>query len=151
MDQAVVHGCTWRLNLWQHAAGYSLWTNRSFKTPLLAAALVCIFGNVLYAVGYDVKTLWILLASRLLVGFGKPMQLVLGVYLEQTLAVCLPHCHRSVARHTAVTIPCLEQTHLHSPLKLQGPFHIEQIGWSLHWLQFGAAIRRLLCFWLTLS
>ena len=53
-------------------AGYSLWTNRSFKTPLLVAALVCIFGNVLYAVGYDVKTLWILLVSRLLVGFGKP-------------------------------------------------------------------------------
>lgn len=129
VDQAIVHDCTWQLNLWQHAAGYSLWTNRSFKTPLLAAALVCIFGNVLYAVGYDVKTLWILLASRLLVGFGKPMQLVLGVYMEQTLAVCLPHCHRSVARHTAVALPCLEQAHLHSPPKLQGPFHIEQIGW----------------------
>ena len=53
-------------------AGYSLWTNRSFKNPLLAAALVCIFGNVVYAVGYDVKALWVLLASRLLVGFGKP-------------------------------------------------------------------------------
>lgn len=53
-------------------AGYSLWTNRSFKTPLLTAALVCIVGNVVYAVGYDVKALWILLASRLLVGFGKP-------------------------------------------------------------------------------
>ncbi len=53
------------------ALGYSLWTNKSFKAPLLAAALACICGNVLYGAGYDAKALWILLASRLLVGFGK--------------------------------------------------------------------------------
>lgn len=53
------------------ALGYSLWTNKSFKAPLLAAALACICGNVLYGAGYDAKALWTLLASRLLVGFGK--------------------------------------------------------------------------------
>ncbi|KAL0025314.1 hypothetical protein WJX79_004533 [Trebouxia sp. C0005] len=53
------------------ALGYSLWTNKSFKAPLLAAALACICGNVLYGAGYDAKALWILLASRLLVGFGS--------------------------------------------------------------------------------
>ena len=69
-------------------AGYSLWTNRSFKTPLLAAAVACIAGNVLYALGYDVKTLWILLASRLLVGFGKLCHLA----IVQTLP-CLPYSY----------------------------------------------------------
>ena len=48
-----------------------MWTNRSFKAPIIAASLACIIGNILYAAGYDVKTLWILMASRLMVGFGK--------------------------------------------------------------------------------
>ena len=51
--------------------GYSLWTNKSFKLPLLGGAVACILGNCLYALGYDSKALWLLLASRLVVGLGK--------------------------------------------------------------------------------
>ena len=54
-----------------HSAGYSLWTNCSFKRPLIAASLACIVGNLLYIMGYDAKALWILLGSRLMVGFGR--------------------------------------------------------------------------------
>jgi len=66
------------------ALGYSLWTNKSFKAPLLAAALACICGNVLYGAGYDAKALWILLASRLLVGFGKLKAIALLLNSVQT-------------------------------------------------------------------
>lgn len=52
-------------------AGYSVWTNSSFKAPLISSAVACILGNALYCIGYDTKWLSILMAARLLTGLGK--------------------------------------------------------------------------------
>lgn len=75
---SLVQGCEacWLVFFWQTpsnqaaCAGYSLWTNRSFKLPLLAGATACILGNCLYSMGYDARALWLLLVSRLVVGLG---------------------------------------------------------------------------------
>ena len=48
-----------------------MWTNSSFKAPLISSAVACILGNTLYCIGYDTKWLSILMAARLLTGLGK--------------------------------------------------------------------------------
>ena len=53
------------------AAVYSKWTNSSFKAPLITSAFACLAGNVLYCAGYDMKSIWVLTASRLVLGFGE--------------------------------------------------------------------------------
>ena len=52
-------------------AGYSVWTNSSFKAPLISSAIACILGNALYCIGYDTKWLSMLMAARLLTGLGE--------------------------------------------------------------------------------
>jgi len=52
-------------------AGYSVWTNSSFKAPLISSAIACILGNTLYCIGYDTKWLSVLMAARLLTGLGE--------------------------------------------------------------------------------
>lgn len=54
-----------------HCAGYSIWTNSSFKAPLICSAVACILGNALYCLGYDTKWLYMLMAARLVTGLGK--------------------------------------------------------------------------------
>ena len=51
-------------------AGYSLWSNRSFKAPVVAGAVACLAGNVLYCLSYDARALWMLMLSRFVMGFG---------------------------------------------------------------------------------
>ncbi|KAL3144746.1 hypothetical protein ABBQ38_001867 [Trebouxia sp. C0009 RCD-2024] len=51
--------------------GYSVWTNSSFKAPLISSAIACILGNTLYCIGYDCKWLSVLMAARLLTGLGS--------------------------------------------------------------------------------
>ena len=53
------------------AAGYSVWTNSSFKAPLISSAIACILGNTLYCIGYDTKWLTMLMAARLVTGLGN--------------------------------------------------------------------------------
>ena len=53
-------------------AGYSLWSNRSFKAPVVAGAVACLLGNVLYCLSYDARALWLLMLSRFVMGFGAP-------------------------------------------------------------------------------
>ncbi len=54
-------------------AGYSLWSNRSFKTPVVAGAVACLLGNVLYCLSYDTRLLWMLMLSRFVMGFGASL------------------------------------------------------------------------------
>jgi MFS family permease len=51
-------------------AGYSLWSNRSFKAPVVAGAVACLLGNILYCFSYDARALWMLVLSRFVMGFG---------------------------------------------------------------------------------
>lgn len=53
------------------AMGYSVWSNRSFKQPLLCASVVCALGNLLVTLSYDGGGLALLLAGRLLTGAGN--------------------------------------------------------------------------------
>ena len=53
-----------------HCAGYSIWTKYSFKMPVLAGALTCLVSNVLYILSYETRSLWLLLLSRFVLGFG---------------------------------------------------------------------------------
>eukprot|EP00892_Ulva_mutabilis_P003282 jgi/Ulvmu1/1325/UM011_0053.1 len=53
------------------AMGYSVWSNRTFKRPLLCASVVCAFGNLLVTLSYDTGGLALLLAGRLLTGAGN--------------------------------------------------------------------------------
>ena len=52
-------------------AGYSVWTDTSYKWPLLASAVACIIGNLAYCLSYDTGSLLLLLVGRLVTGFGK--------------------------------------------------------------------------------
>lgn len=46
----------------------SRWSNKSYFWPLVFSSLVLCLGNLLYAVAYDLNSLWILLLGRLLCG-----------------------------------------------------------------------------------
>ena len=51
-------------------AGYSKWTNTTFKAPLLFSAASCLAGNLMYCYAFDARYLWALYAARLLTGLG---------------------------------------------------------------------------------
>lgn len=59
-------------------AGYSVWTDYSYKAPLITSAMACIIGNLAYCLSYDTGSLILLLVGRLVTGFGAPsLQLAL--------------------------------------------------------------------------
>ena len=71
-------------------AGYSIWTNSSFKSPLICSAIACILGNFLYCLGYDTKWLTLLMAARLVTGLGE-------LSLRDCVFVVLAAAHYSAA------------------------------------------------------
>ncbi|XP_020203552.1 SPX domain-containing membrane protein At4g22990 isoform X1 [Cajanus cajan] len=50
---------------------FSAWSNKSYFRPLVFSSIVLFLGNVLYALAYDLSSIWILLIGRLLCGFGS--------------------------------------------------------------------------------
>ena len=48
-----------------------MWTKYSFKMPVLAGALTCLLSNVLYILSYEARSLWLLVLSRFVLGFGE--------------------------------------------------------------------------------
>ncbi len=53
-------------------AGYSVWTNHNYKSPLIASGLACLVGNLAYCLSYDWSAVWLLFLARLITGFGAP-------------------------------------------------------------------------------
>lgn len=53
-------------------AGYSVWTNHDYKSPLIASGLACLIGNLAYCLSYDWNAVWLLFLARLITGFGEP-------------------------------------------------------------------------------
>jgi len=49
---------------------YSWWANRSYKSPLIFAAVCSVSGNLIYSLALSRKSLKMVLAGRLLNGFG---------------------------------------------------------------------------------
>ncbi|KAF1899434.1 hypothetical protein Lal_00019562 [Lupinus albus] len=50
---------------------FSAWSNKSYFRPLVFSSVVLFLGNILYALAYDLNSIWVLLIGRLLCGFGS--------------------------------------------------------------------------------
>lgn len=47
---------------------FSAWSNRSYFKPLVFSSIVLFVGNLMYALAYDLNSIWILLIGRLFCG-----------------------------------------------------------------------------------
>ena len=47
---------------------FSAWSNKSYFRPLVFSSIVLFLGNAMYAMAYDLNSIWILLIGRLLCG-----------------------------------------------------------------------------------
>ena len=54
------------------AVGYSVWTNASYKQPILFAGTLMVIGNTLYGVAYSYESMQMCLIGRAISGFGAP-------------------------------------------------------------------------------
>nr|ARM10268.1 phosphate transporter [Malus domestica] len=50
---------------------FSAWSNRSYFKPLVFSSIVLFAGNTLYALAYDLSSIWVLLIGRLFCGLGS--------------------------------------------------------------------------------
>ncbi|CAN6202725.1 unnamed protein product [Urochloa humidicola] len=50
---------------------FSAWSNKSYFKPLIFSSIVLFLGNVCYAIAYDMNSLTVLIAGRLLCGMGS--------------------------------------------------------------------------------
>lgn len=51
---------------------YSLWSNRSFRQPLLCSGLFLIMGSFTYAIALEFHSVWMAMIGRFLQGLGAP-------------------------------------------------------------------------------
>ena len=54
------------------AVGYSIWTNKSYKQPILFAGTLMVIGNTLYGAAYSYQSMTMCLVGRAISGFGAP-------------------------------------------------------------------------------
>lgn len=47
---------------------FSAWSNKSYFKPLIFSSIVLFVGNTMYALAYDLNSIWVLLAGRLFCG-----------------------------------------------------------------------------------
>ncbi|KAK2458021.1 SPX domain-containing membrane protein [Trifolium repens] len=50
---------------------FSAWSNKSYFRPLVFSSVILFLGNAMYALAYDLNSIWILLIGRLCCGFGS--------------------------------------------------------------------------------
>ncbi|AES62432.2 putative SPX domain, major facilitator superfamily [Medicago truncatula] len=50
---------------------FSAWSNKSYFQPLVFSSIILFLGNAMYALAYDLNSIWILLIGRLCCGFGS--------------------------------------------------------------------------------
>jgi Major Facilitator Superfamily len=58
------------------AIPYSMWSNRTFRSPIILSGCLLILGNLLYASAYNFRSIHVALAGRFLTGLGAPKVLV---------------------------------------------------------------------------
>lgn len=51
---------------------YSIWSNRSFRQPLLCSGLLLIIGSFAYATAFEFHSVWMAMVGRFLQGLGAP-------------------------------------------------------------------------------
>ncbi|VEU40672.1 unnamed protein product [Pseudo-nitzschia multistriata] len=54
------------------AVGYSIWTNTSYKQPILFSGVLMVVGNTLYGAAYSQQSMVMCLVGRGISGFGAP-------------------------------------------------------------------------------
>lgn len=84
------------------AIGYSLWTNRSYKEPVLFAASLTFMGNMIYSVAYEFRSIPMCLVGRVFVGLGAPR-----VVNRRYVADATPFSLRSAASSTFAMVTAL--------------------------------------------
>ncbi|MCI27469.1 SPX domain-containing membrane protein, partial [Trifolium medium] len=47
---------------------FSAWSNKSYYRPLVFSSIILFLGNAMYALAYDLNSIWILLIGRLCCG-----------------------------------------------------------------------------------
>lgn len=47
---------------------FSAWSNKSYMKPLIFSSIVLLIGNILYALAYDLNSIYVLLIGRLFCG-----------------------------------------------------------------------------------
>ena len=70
------------------AIPYSMWTNRTFRSPVILSGCLLILGNLLYASAYNLRRIEVALAGRFLVGLGAP-KVIVRRYMADTTPVSL--------------------------------------------------------------
>ncbi|KAL8208009.1 hypothetical protein R6Q57_007421 [Mikania cordata] len=50
---------------------FSAWSNKSYIKPLIFSSIVLLMGNTLYALAYDLNSIYVLLVGRLFCGLGS--------------------------------------------------------------------------------
>ena len=70
------------------AIPYSMWTNRTFRSPVILSGCLLILGNLLYASAYNLRSIEVALAGRFLVGLGAP-KVIVRRYMADTTPVSL--------------------------------------------------------------
>ncbi|XP_068635084.1 SPX domain-containing membrane protein At4g22990-like [Aristolochia californica] len=50
---------------------FSAWSNKSYFRPLVFSSIVLLVGNTMYALAYDLHSIWVLLLGRLFCGLGS--------------------------------------------------------------------------------
>ena len=56
-----------------NGAAYSLWSNKSFKQPLLFASAASVVANICFCISYDWGGMAMLTAARFVTGLGRHM------------------------------------------------------------------------------
>ncbi|KAM7494194.1 hypothetical protein LguiB_028803 [Lonicera macranthoides] len=50
---------------------FSAWSNKSYFRPLVFSSIVLFVGNAMYALAYDLNSIWVLILGRLFCGLGS--------------------------------------------------------------------------------
>ena len=70
------------------AIAYSIWTNKSFRSPLLVSSMLLVAGNLVYSSAYKHGSIWFALAGRFMTGLGAP-KCIIRRYMADTTPVAL--------------------------------------------------------------
>lgn len=81
---------------------FSAWSNKSYMKPLLFSTIVLLIGNTLYALAFDLNSIYVLLVGRLFCGLGSARAIN-----RRYISDCVPHNLRMKASAAFVSASAL--------------------------------------------
>jgi hypothetical protein len=70
------------------AIGYAIWTNYSFRYPVLVSAALMLSGNIVYASALKYNSVWVALVGRFMTGLGAP-KCIIRRFMADTTPVAM--------------------------------------------------------------